>query len=269
LVILSTIVEILKNQYNKFSLLTKGNIELLLSFSLLRNTRSLFTTNNRFEALDTIRLFLVINVHIGHNYTFTTKKGLVTLKKIISFTSKLLYDNRYVFIRNTPTIMDSFFTMRFESIIFLKSQKNLQKYLNFQNFHKLIQFVFFSGFITSYELLRKLNKTNGSFNYFQFLFHRWIKFSVPLLGSILFFYLFPLFGDGPVWDFGVKRITPGCQNPIVLLKNFLYINNFNRFDEHILMVSKFQILNTQYLNKYFTFTPLTIEPLFLTNALLK
>ncbi len=114
----------------------------------------------------------------------------------------------------------------------------------------MIQFFSFSGFITSYELLRKLDKTKGSFNYFQFLFHRWIKFSVPLFGSILFFYLFPLFGDGPVWDFGLKWITTGCQNPRVLLKKFLFIDNFDESDEQNLKVSKFKILNTVYFNKY-------------------
>jgi hypothetical protein len=91
----------------------------------------------------------------------------------------------------------------------------------------------------SYGLLRKLNKTKGSFNYFQFLFHRWIKFSIPLLGSILFFYLFPLFGDGPVWDIGVKFVTPPCQNTTNLLQKFLYIDNFDESDEQNLKVSKF------------------------------
>jgi hypothetical protein len=70
---------------------------------------------------------------------------------------------------------------------------------------------------------------------------RWIKFSVLLLGSILFFYLFPLFGDGPVWDFAVERITPGCENAIVLLKKFLFIDNFDdsdAFGEKTLKVSK-------------------------------
>ncbi len=125
-VILSTILEILKNQYNfqipeNFSLITKGNNELLLSFSIIRNTRSLFTSNKRFEALDTMKLFLIINVHIAHIYLFTATYGLDTLKKTFLVIPKLFYDNRYVFVRNTQTIMDSFFTIRFESIIFLKS----------------------------------------------------------------------------------------------------------------------------------------------------
>jgi hypothetical protein len=148
LVILSTILEILKNQYNfqipeKFSLISKENNELLLSFSIIRNTRSLFASNNRFEALDTIRLLLIISVHIFHIYLFIATFGLVTLKKTISVTPIFFYDNRYVFARNGQALMDSCFTLRFKSIIFFKSQKKkFQKYLNFQNFHKLIQFVY-------------------------------------------------------------------------------------------------------------------------------
>jgi hypothetical protein len=136
LVIWSTILEILKNQHNfqipeKFSSITKGNNELLLSFSIIRNTRSLFASNKRFEALDTVRLLLIINVHIAHIYMYTATYGLVTLKKAISVTSKLLSDNRYIFVRNTPTIMDSFFTIRFESIIFFESKK-ISKIFRFQ-----------------------------------------------------------------------------------------------------------------------------------------
>ncbi len=249
LVILSTSLEILKNQnklqiLEKFSLQTKGYNELLLSFSLIRNTRSLFTTNKRFEALDTIRLFLIINVHIAHIYGFTASIGLVTLKKTITeITPKILNDNRYVFARNS-IIVDALFTIRFESIKFSKIEKNFIDFWIFKtckHFHKLIQFFFSSGFIMSYGLLRKLDETRGGFNYLRFLFYRWIKFSVPLLGSILFFYLFPLFGDGPVWNFGLKWVTPGCENATVLLRKFLFIDNFDGIDEQTLTVSKLSI----------------------------
>jgi hypothetical protein len=127
-VISSTCLEILKNQYNfqlpeKFSLQSKESYELLLSFSLIRNTRSLFTTNNRFEALDTIRLFLIINVHIAHIYLFTVSIGLLTIKRSITeITPKMFNDYRYVFVRNS-IIIDALFTIRYESIKFSKIEK--------------------------------------------------------------------------------------------------------------------------------------------------
>ncbi len=132
MVISSTFLEILKNQYNfqipeNFSFISKGNNELLLSFSIIRNTQSLFVSNKRFEALDTMKLFLIINVHIAHIYLFTATFGLVTLKKTITeITPKLFYDNRYVFVRNTSSIMDSFFTLRFESTFSLNRKKKLK-----------------------------------------------------------------------------------------------------------------------------------------------
>ncbi len=128
MVISSTCLEILKNQYNfqlpeKFSLQSKESYELLLSFSLIRNTRSLFTTNNRFEALDTIRLFLIINVHIAHIYLFTVSIGLLTIKRSITeITPKMFNDYRYVFVRNS-IIIDALFTIRYESIKFSKIEK--------------------------------------------------------------------------------------------------------------------------------------------------
>jgi hypothetical protein len=47
-----------------------------------------------------------------------------------------------------------------------------------------------------------------------------------MFGSIIFFYLYPLSGDGPVWHLGSDVITIGCKNPTVLMKMFLMINNY-------------------------------------------
>jgi hypothetical protein len=47
-----------------------------------------------------------------------------------------------------------------------------------------------------------------------------------MFGSIIFFYLYPLSGDGPIWDTGVEYITPGCKDATVLMKMFLFIQNF-------------------------------------------
>jgi len=40
-------------------------------------------------------------------------------------------------------------------------------------------------------------------------------------------YLLPFFGDGPLWDLGVKFTVDGCKIPSVLLENFFFINNFS------------------------------------------
>jgi hypothetical protein len=76
-------------------------------------------------------------------------------------------------------------------------------------------------------MIGKLNKTNGKFNYLTFLVKRWIKFSVPLLGSFLFIYLLRLFTGGPIIDEGLQWAIPGCKDPYILATSFLYISNFN------------------------------------------
>ncbi len=79
----------------------------------------------------------------------------------------------------------------------------------------------------SYTMIGKLNKTNANFNYLTFLAQRWVRFSVPLLGSFLFIYLLPLFTDGPIIHEGLQWAIPGCKDPNILATSFLYISNFN------------------------------------------
>lgn len=188
--------------------------ELFTAFSIIRNTQSLCAKNTRFSSLDTIRLLLIINVHISHIYQFTTSYGLLTLKKIFSEVMHKIYeDNRYVFAR-TPLMVDALFTLRFKIknfCIFIIKNK--------------IYFIC-SGFLLSYTLLRKLDRSRGRFNYIEFLFKRWIRFLVLVFGSILFFYLFPLFGDGPIWEEGIKLATTGCKDTTTLIKQFFFVNNY-------------------------------------------
>ncbi len=129
----------------------------MLSFSLIRNTRKLFETNKRFEALDTIRLFLIINVHIAHIYSFTTTLGMATLKKIYSeILPKVYNDNRYVFARNT-LIIDALFTIRFETISSWIEKKILFK-KNWYNFFQRFYYVL--------RIIEKIRKNKGWFQLF-------------------------------------------------------------------------------------------------------
>ncbi len=110
--------------------------EFMVSFSLITNTRSLFEKNTRFASLDTIKLLLIINVFIVHQYLFTSLIGLNTLKNIYkSVPIKLLNENKYFFVRS-PQIVDAFTTMRYKKKIFL-----LQKGDSTENF---CQFFFMS-----------------------------------------------------------------------------------------------------------------------------
>ncbi len=118
LALLSTGFDIYLNYFSpkiveKFGSTKTYSRQLLISFSIITNTRSLFATSNaRFAALDTIRLLIIINVYIIHIYNFTASFGIIGLKKILTSTpSKLLHYNRYFFLRS-PQIIDALFTMR-------------------------------------------------------------------------------------------------------------------------------------------------------------
>ncbi len=114
--IMSTGLEILMKKFPEHKVseqLTKTK-DLLTSFSILKNTKSLFAPNTRFAALDTIRLLLIINVHIAHAYGYTMFAGFLTLKKNFSeVLPKYFNDNTYFFIRS-PLMIDSMFTLRFD-----------------------------------------------------------------------------------------------------------------------------------------------------------
>ena len=84
----------------------------LLSFSFLKNTKKLLAKNERFSALDTIRLLMIINIHLGHIYQLGCSVGIMAFKKIFSDVyHKALEDNSMVFARS-PLPVDVVFTLR-------------------------------------------------------------------------------------------------------------------------------------------------------------
>ena len=87
-------------------------LTLLLSFSVLKNTKKLFAKNEKFRALDTIRLLMIIHIHFGHIYQYASSFGLPALKKIMSdVLIKVFEDNSMVFAR-TPLPVDVLMTLR-------------------------------------------------------------------------------------------------------------------------------------------------------------
>ena len=84
----------------------------LLSFSLLKNMRKLLAKNERFGALDTIRLLMILHIHLGHIYQYASSIGLPALKRIFSdVMHKAFEDNSMVFAR-IPLPVDVLFTLR-------------------------------------------------------------------------------------------------------------------------------------------------------------
>ena len=117
------LLAIISTAYEKY-IDFKGNItsndiesnHLLKSFSILRNTRLLFTKNNRFECLDTIRFLLSIIVILGHEFllpiylcSFSLKNGYTEVLNSFKKGYNIVYTNLI--------ILDAFFTLRYVKII--------------------------------------------------------------------------------------------------------------------------------------------------------
>ena len=114
-VILSTSYEIYLKRFNSQTIDSNTNKlkdykQLLISFSIVRNTRLLFIKTSKFEALDTIRFLLIFHGFLLHEYVLAIMI-IIPLKNIASTTNSILYDNKYVFIRNMMS-MDALFTLR-------------------------------------------------------------------------------------------------------------------------------------------------------------
>ena len=170
---------------------------ILISFSLLKNLTKLFQRNDKFASLDTIRLLMIFHVHLGHFYQFIGAFGLSAVRQQFSNVFSILYDDNSLVFARSPLAVDVLFTL--------------------------------SGFLLSFGLLRRLDRTNGRFNYPMFVFQRWIRFVVLYLGSIPFLFLLPLTGDGPIWKIWANKVMIGCYDPTMIIKNLLFISNFESF----------------------------------------
>ena len=95
----------------------------------------------------------------------------------------------------------------------------------------LITHLLFSGLLVSYGLYGKLHKTNGRFNYLTYLIRLWLKYAVPMFIVLLLFWLFPLTGDGPIWNYGVNLIMPSCKDNYSLFSSFFFFSNY-RIQDH-------------------------------------
>lgn len=91
---------------------------------------------------------------------------------------------------------------------------------------------FFSGLLVSYGLLGKLYKNNGRFNYITYTIRLWLKYSIPIFVVVLLFWLLPLTGDGPIWNYGINLIMPSCYDSFSLFSSFFYFSNYRIQSDH-------------------------------------
>ncbi|XP_054157599.1 nose resistant to fluoxetine protein 6-like [Oppia nitens] len=204
LVILGTFFELKSDQ-------TLGTNETLLkSFSVISNTKQLFTSHQKFVSINSLRLLMTIIVYLAHNYIFTATIGVHTIHGYMSCIPKIFIEgNKHFFIRSNQVI-DAFFTL--------------------------------SGFMLSYVLFAKLEKSSGKFNFIAYSVERYIRFSIQMLGSLLFIYVCPLFiPSAPLMAEGLNWLLFSCKSS-QLSHSFMFVSNF---DDVITENSSLNICNVQ------------------------
>lgn len=184
----------------KYSLITN----IFLSFSLINNTRSMFINKpNKFGSIDLIRFLMLINVIIMHQYYVSIGWSTLPLAKNIlnGLMLKAGTENRYGFLRNIHTT-DFFFAL--------------------------------TGLLLAYSTLRSLEKNNGRFNYCQYIINIYLRFYPTVFGTILIYYLLPLFSQGPFWHLLDQYYVESCRQQLfssLFTYNF-YTSNLEHFAQH-------------------------------------
>lgn len=68
-----------------------------------------------------------------------------------------------------------------------------------------------------------------SFNYFAYVFRRWFRLSLSLLGILMAIYLFPLAGDGPYWHNVENQFVDSCRYGPHIRSLFGFYGNWNAY----------------------------------------
>lgn len=186
-----------KQSSPKLSLLSRC----LISFSLVSNTRAMFkVSTNKFAVIDFLRFLMLLQIILMHQYYVALGWSAWPLTK--RFVNGLMRQAgtapRYAFLRNIHNT-DFFFAL--------------------------------TGLLLTYSSMRALEKSRGKFNYFKFVLNMYLRFYPTVFGTILMYYLLPLFGDGPFWHLVDKYYVETCRNnlmPNLLSYNF-YVLDMDTF----------------------------------------
>jgi len=84
--------------------------------------------------------------------------------------------------------------------------------------------MYFRGLTASFVTLEVFKSKNRPFNYYLFILVRWLRYTPNLIGVILFYFLLPHFGSGPIFKENIELMYKPCEQ--FWWRNLLYINNF-------------------------------------------
>lgn len=208
LVIFATIYEIYPWLYSIASqeeekLGQKSNFKFIHSFvdvfSAIGNTGKLISYDpNEPEILfDTVRLWAV--VLIGLFNAFYIRPLSQTLQNIsLSVPNELFTSRKYFFLRTPSIYMDNL--------------------------------IIITGALFIRELFRHFihyQSANRSFGFLFYLIKRWFILTVPIIGSILFLYLLPSTGYGPLWYRINEVLMPPCKKTGSIISSLFHFSNWN------------------------------------------
>ncbi|XP_054166931.1 nose resistant to fluoxetine protein 6-like [Oppia nitens] len=191
LTIKSTLYELWRIMWSYNHMKDRLSVQLNLSFSMISNFKSLFINsnpNNRFAFLDGLRSILAFLVLLLHNYWIDFLPYYTKLSTE-SVGAQIMWSSKYMFITNI-NLIDTFFMI--------------------------------GGMMTCYVVFSKLDKSNGAFNYINYVLFRYIRIVTPSIAIILCIFLLPLLGNGPNWLPITHALYLPCRDnwlPVVTMTN--------------------------------------------------
>ncbi|XP_026674907.1 nose resistant to fluoxetine protein 6 isoform X2 [Ceratina calcarata] len=184
--------------------------ELLLSFSLKRNFKSLVSVERKQNDIATLHGVRAINA----------------LMLLLAHKSMALFFNPYM----NRTEMSEYLGKPWTVI-----GRAASLYTD--------PFIMLSGLLTSYSFIGKLRRT-GNLNIINEYFSRWIRV-VPSLAALMLFctYIIPYIGSGPQWNLVVTEHANICKR--TWWRNFLFIHNYFGFESMCLTHTHHLGIDTQ------------------------
>lgn len=179
------------------------------------STDSVRTPMSRVAVFDLFRLVLVALIGLTSLfYNTATSGGLMKMSQSAPY--EMLYSAKYFFIRIPTFLNDGLLVI--SSALFLRTI--------FVHLH------------------RPNGPSHDMFSHLVFLIKRWIRLTLPLFGSIMFIYVLPLVGDGPLWTQVGEQLMPPCTNSSSLASTLLYYSNWNMVKSNYSNSANFLVVST-------------------------
>ncbi|XP_054157680.1 nose resistant to fluoxetine protein 6-like [Oppia nitens] len=210
---------------------------ILLSFSLKTNAKKIFDTNSTDSTIQVfhgIKVLSMLWILIGHSFAFAVQ---------------------WMTFRNPVTV--------------LKVPQNILSQLLANGTFSVDCFLFISGFLVSYLVMRNMSRYSGTPNILMLYLNRYLRMTPAMMAVIAFSAtLLKYLGSGPQWSESITMFNQWCQTNWWI--NSLYLHNFINTNNMCLSHSWYSAVDMQlYIMSPIILIPLYLKPkLGLTLALL-